>query len=106
MGGINGIIKALTSPYYPQGNGIIEQNHRTAGNMVKAQLGHCDDRDWVNVSSGIMLMYNAMEQENHGYTASQIMSGKIMNLPTDLIHTPGNVGKSNPSGYAKDLGKS
>ena len=28
-----------------------------------------------------------------------------MNLPADLIHTPGNIGKSNPSGYAKDLGK-
>ena len=28
-----------------------------------------------------------------------------MNLPTDLIHTPGNVGKSNPSGYVKNLGK-
>ena len=54
---------------------------------------------------GIMLMYNEMEQENHGYTASQIMWGKNMNLPADLIHTPGNVGKSNPSGYAKDLGK-
>ena len=28
-----------------------------------------------------------------------------MNLPTDLIHTPGNVGKSNPNGYVKNLGK-
>ena len=28
-----------------------------------------------------------------------------MNLPTDLIHTADNVGKSNPSGYAKNLGK-
>ena len=28
-----------------------------------------------------------------------------MNLPADLIHAPGNVGKSNPNGYAKDLGK-
>ena len=28
-----------------------------------------------------------------------------MNLPTDLIHTPGNVGKINPSGHAKDFEK-
>ena len=33
------------------------------------------------------------------------MRGKNMNQPTDLIHTPGNVGKSNPNGYAKNLGK-
>ena len=38
--------------------------------MVRAQLGHRDDRDWVNVLPGIMLMYSEMEQENHGYTAS------------------------------------
>ena len=50
-------------------------------------------------------MYNEMEQENHGYTASQIMWGKNMDLPTDLIHTPGNVGKRNLNGYAKNLGK-
>ena len=100
-----GIQQILTSPYYPQGNGIIERSHRTVGNMVQAQLGHRDDREWVDVLPGIMLMYNEMEQENHGYTASQIMWDRNMNLPTDLIHTPGNVGKSNPSGYAKNLGK-
>ena len=71
--------------------------------MVRAQLGHRNDRDWVNVLPGIMLMYNELEQESHGYMASQIIWGKNMNLPTDLIHTSGNVGRSNPSGYVKDL---
>ena len=100
-----GIQQALTSPYYRQGNGIIKQSHRTVGNMVRAQLGPRNDREWVNMLPGIMLMHNEMEQENNGYTASQIMWGKNMNLPADLIHTPGNVGKSNPSWCAKDLGK-
>ena len=99
-----GIQQVLTSPYYPQGNGIIERSHRTVGNMVRSQLDNCDDHNWVNVLPGIMLMYNEMEQENHGYTASQIMWGKNMNLPTDLIHTPGNIGRSHPSGYAKVVG--
>ena len=82
------IQQVLTSPYYPQGNGIIERSHRTVGNMVRAQLGHLDDRDWANVLPGIMQMYNEIEQESHGYMASQIMWGKNMNLPTDLMHTP------------------
>ena len=64
------IQQILTSPYYPQDNGIIERSHRTVGNMVRAQLAHRDDREWVDVLPGIMLMYNEMEQENHGYTAS------------------------------------
>ena len=100
-----GIQQILTSLYYPQGNGIIERSHRTVGNMVRAQLAHRDDREWVDVLQGIMLMHNEMEQDNHRYTTSQIMWGKIMNLPIDLIHTQGNVGESNPSGYAKNLGK-
>ena len=83
-----GIHQLLTSPYYLQGNGIIERSHRTVGNMVWAQLAHRDDRDWVDVLPWVMLVYNEMEQENHGYTASQIMWGKNMNLPLDLIHTP------------------
>ena len=100
-----GIQQVLTSLYYPQGNGIFKKSHRTIGNMVRAQLSHHYDCDWANVLPGIMLMYNEMEHEKHGYTASQIMWRKNMNLPADLIHTPGNVGESNPSGYAKDLGK-
>ena len=103
--GIAGVQQILISPYYPQGNGIIERRHRTVGNMVRAQLAQRDDREWVNVLPGIMLIYNEMEQENHECTASQIMWGKNMNLPTDLIHTLGNAGGSNPNGYAKNLGK-
>ena len=100
-----GIDQLLTSPYYPQENGIVERSHCTVGNMVRAQLAHRDDRDWVDALPGVMLVFNEMEQENHGYTASQIMWGKNMNLPTDLIHTPDNAGKSDLRGYAKNLRK-
>ena len=73
--------------------------------MVRTQLAHQDDRERVYVLLGIMLIYNEMKQENHGFTTSQIMWGQNMNLPTDLIHTPGNVGKGNPNAYVKNLGK-
>ena len=45
-----GIQQILTSPYYPQGNRIIERSHHTVGNMVQAQLGHQDDSERVNVT--------------------------------------------------------
>ena len=41
--------------------------------MVRAQLAHQDDRKWVDVLPGIMLIFNEMEQESRGYSASQIM---------------------------------
>ena len=83
-----GIQQILTSPYYRQGKGIIERSHGTVGNMVQAQLGHRDDHELVDVLPGIMLIYNEIEQENHGYTVSQIMWGQNIYLPTYLIHTP------------------
>ena len=80
-----GIQQLLTSPYYPQGNGIVERSHRTVSNMIRAHLVNRDDRGWVDVLPGIMLAHNEMEQGQHGYSASQVM-GQVMNLPTDLTH--------------------
>ena len=60
-----GIHQLLTS-HYPQENGIIERGHLTVDSMVRAQLSHRDDCYWVDVLPGVMLVYNEMEQENHG----------------------------------------
>ena len=36
---LKGIKQLLTSPYYLQGNGIVERSHQTIGNMTRAQIG-------------------------------------------------------------------
>ena len=41
--------------------------------MIQAQLAHMGNRDWVDVIPEIMPLFNEMDQENHGYSASQIM---------------------------------
>ena len=71
--------------------------------MVRAQLANQDDRDWINVLPGIILLFNEMEQDNHGYSASQIMWGQGMNLLADLIYTPENSGKGDRNKYVKNL---
>ena len=100
-----GIKQLLASPYYRQGNRIVERSHRTIDNMIRAQLANRDDRHWVDVLPGIMLLFNEMEQGNHGYSASQIMWRQGMNLPTDLIYTPENLEEGDRSKYVKDLGR-
>ena len=100
-----GIRQKLTSPYYCQRNGIVERSHWTIGNMIRAQLAHRGDKDWVDVLPGVMLMLNKMDQENHGYSASKIMLGQGMNLPADLLYTQGDSGRGDRSKYVKNLGK-
>ena len=61
--------------------------------MIRAKLALRDDRDWVDVLPVVMLMFNEINQENHGYSASQPMWGQGMNLPADLLYTQGDQGK-------------
>ena len=100
-----GIQQLLTSPYYPQGNGIVERSHRTVRNMIRAHLVNRDDRGWVDVLPGIMLAYNEMEQGQHGYSASQVMWGQGMNLPADLLHGTESGKGQDQHQFVKNMGK-
>ena len=100
-----GIQQMLTSPYYPQGNRIIGCSHRTVPNMIFSHLVNHDDRYWVDVLSGIMLLYNEMEQVQHGYSASQVMWRQGMNLPTNLLHGTRSTGASDKNRIVQTLGR-
>ena len=100
-----GIKPMMTSPYYPQGNAIVERSHRTIGNMLRAALAERKDEDWPTLLPGIMLSVNEMNQEAHGYTASQIMWGRGMKLPIDLIYPQTNNNKVYPGGYVSTVSK-
>ena len=100
-----GIQQMLTSPYYPQGNGVVERSHCTVDNMIRAHLVNCDDRDWVNVLPGVILTYNEMEQGQHGYSASQVMWEQGMNLPTGLLHGTTSVGEHDKHRFVQNLGR-
>ena len=73
-----GVQQVLTSPYYSQGNGIVECSHRTIHNMLRAHLSNQDDDNWVTLLPGVMLTFNEMTQDRHGFTASQILWGQSM----------------------------
>ena len=40
-----GVQHVLTSPYYPQGNDIVERSHRTIHNMLRAHLVNREDEN-------------------------------------------------------------
>ena len=98
-----GVQHVLTSPYYPQGNGIVERSHRTIHNMLRAHLVNREDENWVDLLPGVMLTFNEMTQDQHGFTASQILWGQGMNLPVDLTHGRAVEGDQDIGGYVRGL---
>ena len=100
-----GVQQVLTSPYYPQGNGIVERSHRTIHNLLRAHLSSQDDNNWVDLLPGVMLTFNEMTQDHHGFTASQILWGQSLSLPVDLIHGEPAKGSRDTGGYVKGLQK-
>ena len=57
------------------GNGIVERSHRTIHNSLRAHLSSEDNDNWVDLLPGILLTFNEMTQDYHGFTASQILWG-------------------------------
>ena len=58
-----GIKRHLTSPYYPQGNAMVERMHRTMANMIRATMIEKAERDWSTLLPGVMLALNEMPQD-------------------------------------------
>ena len=80
-----GIQRLLTSPYHPEGNSINERSHRTINNMLRARLlDGVPSQTWVDKIPSIMLAFNAMAHEQHGFSASMIATGREPTLPPDL----------------------
>ena len=62
-----------------------------------------DDGSWVDLLPGVMLTFNEMTQDHHGFTALQNLWGQSMNLPVDLVHGEPAKGSSDTGGYVKEL---
>ena len=93
----------LTSPYYPQGNAVIERSHRTLNNMLRTMLLEKRGRDWSSLLPSVMLYMNSMIQEKTGVSACEILLGRNPNLPSDISFTPVTSLSNDREGYVKQL---
>ena len=93
----------LTSPYYPQGNSVIERSHRTLSNMLRTMLLEKKGRDWSSLLPSVMLYMNSMNQEKTGVSACEILLGHNPNLPSDISYTPVTSLSNDREGYVKQL---
>ena len=93
----------LTSPYYPQGNSVIERSHRTLSNMLRTMLLEKRGRDWSSLLPSVMLYMNSMIQEKTGVSACEILLSRNPNLPSDISFTPVTSLSNDREGYVKQL---
>ena len=95
----------LTSPYYPQGNALVERSHRTMNNMLRTMLLEKKGRGCSTLLPTTMLYMNTMVQEYSGYSACEILFGKNPNLPSDISFSPAIPIHEDREGYVKQLKK-
>ena len=93
----------LTSPYYPQGNSVIERSHRTLSNMLRTMLLEKRGRDWSSLLPSVMLYMYSMIQEKTGVFSCEILFGHNPNLPSDISYTLVTSLSNDRGGYVKQL---
>ena len=93
----------MASPYYPQGNAVIERSHRTLNNMLQTMLLEKKGQGWSTLLPSIMLYMNSMIREQTGVSACEILFGQNPNLPSDLSFAPAIPVMEDREGYVKQL---
>ena len=101
-----GIDQKKTSPFYPQGNAMVERMHRTMSNFIRSRLINQGGGEWTDCLPAVMLALNEMAHELHGYSANEIMWGRGACLPVDLLWPSKPAPEKTMSEYVKRLKKS
>ena len=80
-----GIRKSRTSPYHPQGNGVVERGNRTLGDALRTLLLTKSQVDWDKMLPQIMRAFRATPHSSTGETANGLMLGREVRLPDQLM---------------------
>ena len=78
-----GVRKSRSSPYYPQGDGIIERMFRTAKDMIYAT---CKSRqkDWVDILPSVEMGLRCTQTKKYKLTPYEIIFGREMVTPLNV----------------------
>ena len=80
-----GIHKTRTTPYHPQSDGLVERFNRTLRMLLTAQMAQVPEDTWDDHIPLLMLAYRSSVQESTQFTPAQLMFGREVQLPVDLV---------------------
>lgn len=81
---ILGIEKTRTTPMHPESDGMVERFNRTLGQEL-AKRCKGKQEDWDKHLPFLLMAYRSAEHETTQYTPAQLMMGRDLRLPIDLM---------------------
>ena len=78
------IDKTRTTPYWPRSDGMVERFNRTLENMLCHYVSS-NQKNWDQKLPFMMMAYRSTVYDSTGFSPNQMMMGRKMNLPIDVI---------------------
>ena len=83
--------KTRTTPYHPQGDGLVERANRTILSMLATVVKN--HKDWESHLRATCMAYNTSIQSTTGQSPFFLMFGRRARIPVDLLCGPGEAGE-------------
>ncbi|GFX93612.1 retrovirus-related Pol polyprotein from transposon 412 [Trichonephila clavipes] len=97
-----GIDKTKTTPLHPQSDGMVERFNRTILNNLSLVVSK-NQQDWDQKVPLFLLAYRSAVHETTGYSPSQMLFGRDLRLPCDLLFGRPPDTPSSPEEYVQNL---
>ncbi|GFX00478.1 retrovirus-related Pol polyprotein from transposon 412 [Trichonephila clavipes] len=97
-----GIDKTKTTPLHPQTDGMVERFNRTILNNLSLMVSK-NQQDWDQKVPLFLLAYRSAVHETTGYSPSQMLFGRDLRLPCDLLFGRPPDTPSSPEEYVQNL---
>ena len=97
-----GISKSRTTPYHPQSDGLVERFNRTLLNMLATAVRD-KPFEWEKHLRRLCLAYNTSVHPTTGYSPFQLMFGRQVRMPVDIMYGTPTKSPSTIPQYVADL---